>query len=604
MQQKWLLFVCVFGVFILELGHALSGWQSYSDRGLSVNRRVGELIAEPHLSVRPDGSDHSTFTLHFARNALTTRYARVTPQGCVTDIAFNGVPLNSLTPIFGHLCDNSNGFSFTVAPGSLLALNTLEIGVRSLGTVVGIRLENDNWKSYKFLIPLVGLLLLLAAGVRFAIDWADTSLKLGPLRPWPIFSVIVLGTVARYLVCFYLDRFEFNSFSDLWIYSDYSRSWLRGVFKPEHGLKPLGYTILFFLTRAGYTDVFQPMHWIHFATSAMVPLVSWLTLRRLFSPRIALFSLILLELHPHLIGLVSVAFPDCIFTLSLVLLAHSCTSSAFSLGHGLVIGLWYSLGNWTRGNNILWLPIYGIWLLYHRQIGNLRRHWSGVLMVSIISWTGYGLVSLTLFRRFDPMPGNSGLSFVEAHCPEKWNYDSSGMNFLSPLFTQTGEVAPKHWPRPFSDTRYFLEQGLQCLASSPVRIIEALRYIFYLFYGNRAWPLSEFRLHAWYDPAQIGVGFLIPPGLMIAAFWILYRKHHKKVSLLTFPAALFLCSWLTKSEARYRIPYDPILIPLALYGWDRLRRSLFPSARVIDFTVGLWRRDQARRSVGVIKKHH
>jgi len=183
----------------------------------------------------------------------------------------------------------------------------------------------------------------------------------------------------------------------------------------------------------------------------------------------------------------------------------------------------------------------------------------------------HGTYSLMKYGQFKLGSDNGGLAFIEGKCREKHNFDSAGGSWLSPLHYYIGERDEKHWDVPFSNQGYYWRQGWECIKENPVVVLTSLRYIYYLFAGNPVWPakVQETYYEAWFTIVIVPL-FIV--GLLAAT-----RRWDEPIMVpALFLLSLFLLSWIFKSELRYRVPFDAIVMVYATLGaravWHGIRQ--------------------------------
>jgi hypothetical protein len=172
-------------------------------------------------------------------------------------------------------------------------------------------------------------------------------------------------------------------------------------------------------------------------------------------------------------------------------------------------------------------------------------------------------------------PTAGALNFVEGKCPSKNNSDSAGAGWMSPLFVTLKETAAKKWDRPFTDQAYFWKAGANCVKENPWVMVESLRYINYLFYGNSTWPVAgsdiDFLYKIW---APIFEWILLPLALIGAwAFSRRQNSHSPKSDSKSFNEVcallvltIFFTVYIFKSENRFRVPFDGIFLMWSSLG--------------------------------------
>lgn len=255
----------------------------------------------------------------------------------------------------------------------------------------------------------------------------------------------------------------------------------------------------------------------------------------------------------------------------------------------LLLGAAGGLAAWLKSTHLLvGFVAAALWVF------PLRRGWRGSVRIlagwlaglALTFWIPHGVLSQRTAGRFMASPPTGGLNFVEGKCPSKENHDSAGYGYWSPLFVQQGKRNTKWWPRPFYDQGYFWREGLKCVAERPVVLVESLDFVRTLFVGNELWPanvsgprgvwLSTAWARTFEWPLAAGVALAL--ALALARSRRAEARDERSAAMwlaLAAPAlGLFALVWITKSELRYRIPYDVFFLPLALWGWKELAVSI------------------------------
>jgi hypothetical protein len=196
--------------------------------------------------------------------------------------------------------------------------------------------------------------------------------------------------------------------------------------------------------------------------------------------------------------------------------------------------------------------------------------------VSVVVGTGlllHGAFTYRAIGEFEMISSEGGLNFVEGKCPSKRNFDSTGAAWYSPLYGQLGITAAKQWDRPFTDSAYFMNEGLKCIRRNPVVLVTSLEGIPFLFVGNFLWPASQFTtapLTRLYDQV-LGLWLAIGLAIGYRSLWPLTVRTYPVFIAWALPMlGLFLCVYVFKSEIRFRVPFDVWLIPVAASGWALL----------------------------------
>jgi len=240
----------------------------------------------------------------------------------------------------------------------------------------------------------------------------------------------------------------------------------------------------------------------------------------------------------------------------------------------VIWGIAFITAFYVKGQHAFLLPLFlaGLFILKKK---NLRYS----LMISVIviagmtahwSWsyskTGVGKISAD----------TGGLNFVEGKCPSKKNTDpETNITWWSPLYHSLHMSEHKRWDRPFSNSSYYMKEGLKCIAKNPWVMIQSLESVPFLFFGNSLWPTNwqpfgeKVRLY------EVMFVFFAIPGILIFFLWASLHKRSEDILIWGLPVlSLFLCVYIFKSEIRYRIPFDVFIIPMALKGWGLVLKAV------------------------------
>lgn len=225
--------------------------------------------------------------------------------------------------------------------------------------------------------------------------------------------------------------------------------------------------------------------------------------------------------------------------------------------------------------------LFGAFLLI-RERRAARRAVLAAAVVVVAGLLAHGVLSWTTTGHFQLTPSASGLNLVEGKCPWKDNEDSLGARWLSPLYVQLGRTEYKHWDRSFTDSAYFIAAGLSCIAANPWFLVQSLEGIPFLFVGNWIWPRREIPLDGYLRIYEMAFSLWAVVGLIAAMMLGGERMRSTRMfAAWVLPiAALFLSVYVFKSEIRFRVPFDVVIIPLALAGWRDLWRARSAVAKV------------------------
>jgi hypothetical protein len=232
---------------------------------------------------------------------------------------------------------------------------------------------------------------------------------------------------------------------------------------------------------------------------------------------------------------------------------------------------------WLKGTHVFFGPLFLIGLLTLKGQKALKS----LVTISGIVFLGlslHGAFSYSKIGQFLVSSSAGGLNFIEGKCPMKNNADSAGYSWLSPLYHQLGFSAQKKWDQPFTNSSYFMKEGLKCIAQDPSVMIRSIEGIPFLFVGNTLWPANQFQTSAWMRLYELFFAFFIMSGTLIFFRSLLEPNHFRLDEFVVWGLpilSLFLCVYIFKSEIRFRIPFDVWFIPVSFRGWHLLVRAKF-----------------------------
>jgi hypothetical protein len=393
--------------------------------------------------------------------------------------------------------------------------------------------------------------------------------------------LVALAGWLRYHYVFEWHPPELFAFSDMGLYVERARDIVAGGTDPEQGFQPLGYPLLMALSLRLGRDL-ALVDWIHVVAGWLTVVLVWRTSARWLRGWSHLAVLAIAALHFPFIALSGFFMAETVFTLQLALLAYCLSRFSFPWkpSRALVLGIVYMSALWFKGNDTFFGPLAIVWIatwIFARRRGRGHSTWiplarrvavpiacfaAGAALV-VASYAAYTRVHFGAAQLSAP---TAALNFVEGKCPAKVNIDSRGRRWQSPLFVQLGENDVKRWPRPFVDTGYFWHEGLQCIRRDPAVLATSSRYVYYLFFDNQLWPEDSTRfasLSRWYGMAFAALLF---PSLLLGAILVARRPRSRLALVGMMAVSIVLCSWVFKSEMRYRVPFDVVFIPLAVVG--------------------------------------
>jgi hypothetical protein len=393
-------------------------------------------------------------------------------------------------------------------------------------------------------------------------------LRTTTFSPWFPATLIAVGSVLRALFVFRWHRPELYVFSDMAGYVTHARGVMRGIVDPSLVFQPMGYPLWLaaIVKVVGFTGAKLAQVVMGSATLYLV----WDISRRFLPRGAALTALVIAVLHVPFIALEGFFLSETLFAFLLALLVLFLVRFRFPWSplQGLALGTVFICGHWVRGNNAFFVPLLVTWAAvwaYGRGWATTREAARALWWFAVACAVGlllHGVVARRFAGEFRFGSANAALNFMEGKCPWTSNLDSTGVKWASPLFIQLGEGEEVRWPVPFTNSRFFWRVGTNCVTTRPTVLIESLRYIYYLFVGNQLWPAN---VTPFAGLARVyGLAFGWPA--MIAACWgllaFLGGRRPEMDWLWLHVLSCFLCAWFFKSEIRFRVPFDVVLIPL------------------------------------------
>jgi len=515
----------------------------------------------------------------------------VIPDDCVQSLAVNGQSVSLDKPVWGTICDYNEGFIVDVGRFLHSGNNQFDLVVENKSGIHGLAIHSS--RSAEASVPRsIALLFVLVAACFVAVR----------RLPLPLFHqciAAVLLAVAgwiRYRYVFDWHPPEFFAYSDMYGYAAHGRELARGEFHDDQLVQPIGYPLILALSLRAGGD-YALAYWAHVVASwATVALIWRASAHRWLGERAGLWVLGIAALHIQFITLSGFFLAETIFAFQLALLFYGLSRFRFPwrIGHAFLLGLVYMSAIWIKGHNAFFGPLVVAWMvcwaIAHRRAGFgriiLRRLLGPALAfcaAAAIVVASHAAYTRVHYGHAYVSAATGALNLVEGKCPAKKNFDSTGSGWLSPLFVQLGESDEKHWPRPFSDQKFFWAAGLGCIKENPLVLVTSVRYVYYLFFDNQLWPSNTTDSAGLVRLSGMVYSGLIFPGI-IAGFAIVARRPWRRSGLFVVLAmSIVVCAFIFKSEMRYRVPFDVAFIPIAVLGWSwvgtRLREKLPVGAR-------------------------
>jgi hypothetical protein len=361
-----------------------------------------------------------------------------------------------------------------------------------------------------------------------------------------------------------------------------------GKFENYDWFKAIGYPLLMALSLK-LVGTLRLAIGIQFLAGIAAFMLMWRGSERFLGERRALVVLAIGALHFPFISLTGFYLPETIFTFFLALLFYLLARFRFPWKPEIafVLGLVFLGASWFKGSNMFFLPLLVVWAMawvWRRQSlsGGGSEIWGAALRAGAAFAAGAAVIAITTATVTYSMTGQArvsessgGLNFVEGKCPAKINYDSTGANWYSPLFVQLEEGGVTYWEEQFTNDAFFWKAGWSCILRDPWVLASSIRYIYYLFFDNQIWPAnsSEFAiLNRYY---QMFFSSFLFPGFLIGLLLMLRRPFCARMPAFLLVGSIMLSAWFLKSEMRYRVPFDVVIIPLSVLGWSWLLATLF-----------------------------
>ncbi len=383
--------------------------------------------------------------------------------------------------------------------------------------------------------------------------------------------ILFVALLIRLVVSLYIHPIRNFIFSDAANYVEVADRIIQGNLNTSHFFQPIGYSLLIALIKIIFNS-----NW-HFVLAILQSMAStfaiyliYRILNKEFTKNFTVISCWIMTLHiPFII------FDGYSMTESLSGLMTALVVTFFYNKKWLYLGITLAVSSWIKGLLIFCVPFLVLYFIFFNKEKILQTNIKIIIPI-LFSMLILGFYSQSKIGKFFTSPRNGGLNFVEGKCVQKWNQDSEGANWLSPMYYQLGYHNPsdKHiWNEPFWKSGYFFQQGLNCIIDRPVVLIQSLENIPFLWIGNFVWPINQSDNAHWirlYDMIFAIFSF----GGLIAFLFLEKNILKSNYYVWIIPTlALFSCVYIFKAEARLRVPFDYVLIVITLLGYSMLNRA-------------------------------
>ena len=391
------------------------------------------------------------------------------------------------------------------------------------------------------------------------------------LLSWTPAILLALNGLVTAWVIFAVYPMEQLIFSDMTGYDRRAREIIRGEYSIFHFFQPMGYSLWLALCRWLAGGEWWLVKLTHVAMVWLSVFLGWRVARRILPPQWDLLALLFLSLHAQWWALAGFALAETLYTFLITALLWSTVRWVERPGvlHAAIAGLSFGLAFFVKGTAAFFPALLGVWCLVQVARGEapLRRTMAHLAVMGLLAATvavAHGAFALAKIGQFRITGAVGAINFVEGKCPWKHNTDGQ-LSWLSPLFHQLGEVERKVWDVPFSNQSHYWRQGLQCIKDDPLVLVTSLRYVYYLYAGNRMFPVMNIHRNLW-GPYEAWIASVILPLTMIGLFVALRRRERPATVAALLYLSLFVAMWVFKSEIRYRVPFDAITMIFAALG--------------------------------------
>jgi hypothetical protein len=390
------------------------------------------------------------------------------------------------------------------------------------------------------------------------------------------YLIIAVGFILRLAFVQFINPIDRMIFSDMANYVQISNDLLNHKWLVTHFFQPIGFPYLLYLLKLQSSDWLTWLAGIQILVSTVSLWFIWKTAKETMGEKLGLISLGLASIHLPWIAFNGLVLSETLFIFLLSALAW-LTMRLVREGNTLNAVLWVVIffsAFLIKGTHVFFAPMLILAIFYVKRFAALKYL---IPMVGLLSLCllGHGILTKNKINKFQMSASAGGLNFVEGKCPQKNNADSNGYSWLSPLYHQLGMTDMKRWDHPFTDSGFFMKEGLKCIGNNPMVMLQSFEGIPYLFVGNILWPVNQMSVKntmRWYE-LFFGCFSLI--GLAVY-FRFLKSNENKTEEILVWVlpiVSVFLCVYIFKSEIRFRIPFDVWIIPVTVKGWSYLLKA-------------------------------
>jgi hypothetical protein len=400
------------------------------------------------------------------------------------------------------------------------------------------------------------------------------------LDPRVAVPALMLLALALRLLAIEMHPISETLYTDMNNYREIADAIVRGEWEPAHFLPAIGYSLIVAGVKRLFANWAGAIGLYHVLLSTATVWLVWKAAARAFGQTVGLVSLFVAAVHVPWIVLATVNLSETTFTFQMALLVWAGLEVVErpSVRWSVLWGLIFVSAFWVKGTHVFLGPLFlGAILILRRwsreTIVKVAVPISAVVAAGLIA---HGVLTSRTIGTFRMSAFAGGLNFIEGKCPEKRNIDPTGSNWLSPVYSQLGMTAARRWDRPFTDSGYYMQEGLKCIQRDPAVLLLSLENVPFLFTGNFLWPATQFSIRPYVRLYELFFGPALIAGLAMwgAARRPWRREMRQEVIVWVLPLlALCITVYVFKSEIRFRVPFDVCCIPLAVSGWLAVLRQ-------------------------------
>lgn len=383
-------------------------------------------------------------------------------------------------------------------------------------------------------------------------------------------SLFIAAAIIRLAYVYLSPSPSANIWSDMQGYNYISDEILKGHWSENHFFQSIGYPLFLSAVKYMFSNWGKALGYIQAILSFYTIVLVYKSVLQSMGQKIAIITLIATTLHVPWILFNGVILPETLFTFLMALCAWSMvkifSEDKPSFIYQITWATSFIVAFWLKGTHVFWAPLFLTGYFFYKK-KSLKICLPAVAIL-LAGLTIHGAFTQSKIGKIQLSASTGGLNFIEGKCPYKNNKDSAGYAWHSPLYYQLDMHQQKVWPRPFTDSSYFMKEGFNCINEKPSVLIQSLEGINFLFIGNTLWPFNQFKFSGMLRLYEQIFSFVVITGLILFGFWLVQTKDVKTIFVWVLPVlSLFMCVYIFKSEIRYRIPFDVWLIPISIHGW-------------------------------------